>query len=93
MARGAPQTSAPIPLSSLGPQAIVQHRLQASRYSLEAVRSHEKWDRDLVALRRELIAQLDAAGYSPSQIGRVLNRDHTTILYQLGRRRGRGPAA
>jgi len=40
--------------------------------------------RAAVHARIEIAKRLRARGYSTPQIGRVLNRDHTTIVYYLG---------
>lgn len=40
--------------------------------------------RAAVHARIEIAKRLRARGYSMPQIGRVLNRDHTTIVYYLG---------
>jgi chromosomal replication initiation ATPase DnaA len=39
----------------------------------------------LVTARKEVAEILEAAGYSYSDIGRALNRDHSTVLHFLGR--------
>ena len=39
----------------------------------------------LMQARVEVAKRLDARGWSSKQIGRVLNRDHTTIIFYLGR--------
>lgn len=39
----------------------------------------------LVLARVEVARRLDARGYSTSKIGTILQRDHTTIVYYLGR--------
>lgn len=41
---------------------------------------------DLVRARIEITRRLTARKYSTTQIGRVLNRDHTMASYYLGRR-------
>lgn len=37
----------------------------------------------MVAVRRECIAMLRAKGYSTTEIGRIMNRDHSTIVTSL----------
>lgn len=41
--------------------------------------------------RRRAIAEMREAGASSVEIGRALGRDHTTILYHLGRLPGKLP--
>lgn len=45
--------------------------------------------RRYVPARIELARELDAAGYIPAQIGRWLKRDHTTVLWYIGRLPGK----
>lgn len=42
-------------------------------------------NRRVVLARMEIARQLDARGYSTSRIGAILNKDHTTIVFYLGR--------
>ncbi len=42
-----------------------------------------------VKAREAVIARLDADGYSSQEIGRFLQRDHSTVLYHLNGRRQR----
>lgn len=37
----------------------------------------------MVAVRRECIGMLRAKGYSTTEIGRIMNRDHSTIVTSL----------
>lgn len=46
----------------------------------------------LVEARAEIIRRLCAAGVWPTEIGRMLNRDHTTILHHLKKGQDHGPA-
>lgn len=39
----------------------------------------------IVAKRWSVIGELNALGYTSSQIGYITNKDHTTILHALGR--------
>lgn len=39
----------------------------------------------LLKVRIEIAKLLDARGYSSPQIGAILDRDHTTVIYYLGR--------
>lgn len=41
--------------------------------------------RDLSKIRQEFCLRAHVLGYSTPEIGRVLNRDHTSVLYLLGR--------
>jgi len=47
----------------------------------------------LVCARIDAVKRMKAAGYSPTKIGRQLGQDHTTILFYLGRKKGRKPPA
>ncbi len=42
---------------------------------------------NVVRARVEVAKRLDERGYSSPQIGKILNRDHTTVLYYIGRGR------
>jgi chromosomal replication initiation ATPase DnaA len=37
----------------------------------------------LMGARRECVAMLRAKGYSTTEIGRIMNRDHSTIVHSL----------
>jgi len=37
----------------------------------------------LVIVRRECVAMLRAKGYSTTEIGRIMKRDHSTIVHSL----------
>ena len=37
----------------------------------------------LMVARRECVAMLRAKGYSTTEIGRIMNRDHSTIVHSL----------
>lgn len=41
--------------------------------------------REHVPARYQAMRRAYEAGYSTTQIGRALNRDHTTVLYAIGR--------
>ena len=50
--------------------------------------------RSVVACRRACAFELQRRGLSTSEIGRLLGRDHTTVLHMLGRtRRGKAKRA
>lgn len=51
-------------------------------YTAEHILSHSK-QRKLVVARRECIAMLRAKGLSTPQIGKIMNRDHSTIVHAL----------
>lgn len=46
-------------------------------------------NRELVEARKWVARDLRASGYSLEQIGRALNRDHTTIMHYLKARKRR----
>ncbi len=66
------------------PRECVAALCQILGYSLEEMRSPAR-HRDIVAARWTLIAVLYEAGYGLSDIGRILDRHHTTILSALRR--------
>jgi chromosomal replication initiation ATPase DnaA len=43
----------------------------------------EKRYRRLVKVRRECVGMLREKGYSTTEIGRIMNRDHSTIVVSL----------
>jgi DNA-binding CsgD family transcriptional regulator len=51
-------------------------------HSLKALRGESHMP-DLVAARRTIVSEAFAEGYSLSEIGRALNRDHSTIAYHV----------
>jgi chromosomal replication initiation ATPase DnaA len=55
------------------------------KISLEAIRGNNR-QRLLVMARREFCQRADALKeWSASEIGRAINRDHTTVMYHTGR--------
>ncbi len=64
--------------------AIIK-RVAAERYiSVEAIRGKSR-DRYVYQARQDIAKELYDLGLSTTQIGKYLNRDHTTILYMMGR--------
>jgi chromosomal replication initiator protein len=51
-------------------------------YTLEDILGKSKL-KALVAVRRKCIVWLREKGYSTTEIGRIMNRDHTTIVHAL----------
>ncbi len=51
-------------------------------YTLEDILGKSKL-KELVAVRRKCIVCLRGKGYSTTEIGRIMNRDHTTIVHAL----------
>jgi len=51
-------------------------------YKVEDVLSHKK-HKTLVAVRRKCVVMLRNKNYSTLQIGKILNRDHSTICHAL----------
>ena len=45
----------------------------------------------VVCARIDAVKRMKAAGYSATKIGKQLGQDHTTVLFYLGRRKGRKP--
>ena len=64
---------------------LVVMRVNATGYSLKFVRSGKRWD-NLVDIRQSIAAEAREHEFSYPQIGRALNRDHTTIISLLRRR-------
>ena len=65
----------------------LEHTIQiAQKYGLTSEhilgRSRDKW---IVKARREVCKELYAKGMSSKTIGNFLNRNHTSILYLLGK--------
>ena len=70
---------------------LVVMRVNASGYTLRFVRSELRWT-ELVDLRQAIATEAKTK-FSYPQIGRALNRDHTTIISLLRRRPSRGKVA
>lgn len=51
-------------------------------YTAQDIIGKRKFKR-LVMVRRECAVMLRAKGYSTTQIGRIMNRDHSTIVHSL----------
>lgn len=51
-------------------------------YTAEDVLGKSRYKR-LVMVRRECVGMLRAKGYSTTEIGRIMNRDHSTIVVSL----------
>lgn len=57
-------------------------------YTLEDILGKSKL-KALVAVRRKCIIWLRGKGYSTTEIGRIMNRDHTTIVHSLQKSRAK----
>lgn len=55
---------------------------KAHCFTLEDILGPRKF-KPLVAVRRKCIVMLREKGYSTTEIGRILNRDHSTICHAL----------
>ena len=64
--------------------AIVAYRAFRSGLSLRTLRSADK-RAELVRVRQQAAWEARKSGYSLWQIGRALNRDHSTIRYSIQR--------
>jgi len=53
-----------------------------NRFTLEDILGKSKFG-PLVKVRRKCVGVLRAKGYSTTEIGRIMNRDHTTIVASL----------
>lgn len=51
-------------------------------YTVADILSHKK-HKTLVEVRRKCVAMLRDKGYSTLQIGKIMNRDHSTICHAL----------
>jgi len=51
-------------------------------YTAEDILGKSRYKR-LVMVRRECVGMLRAKGYSTTEIGRIMNRDHSTIVVSL----------
>ena len=51
-------------------------------YTLEDILGKSKL-KALVAVRRKCVVWLRGKGYSTTEIGRIMNRDHSTIVHSL----------
>lgn len=51
-------------------------------YTLEDILGKSKL-KELVAVRRKCVVWLRGKGYSTTEIGRIMNRDHSTIVHSL----------
>lgn len=65
-------------------RAIIRQVAAACGVSPKRIVSRERTDA-VVYARMEVARRLDGFGYSSSRIGEMLCRDHTTILFYLGR--------
>lgn len=72
---------------SAGKRILREVAAEARRSTKELTGTYR--DSDLVALRLEFIYRARAAGLGSVTMGRVLNRDHTTILYHINGWRAR----
>lgn len=61
---------------------LVAYRAMCAGVGLRTLRSADK-RRELVAIRRRIAREAKGCGFSLWQIGRALNRDHSTILFHL----------
>lgn len=55
-------------------------------YTLEDILGKSKL-KELVAVRRKCVVWLRGKGYSTTEIGRIMNRDHSTIVHSLQKSR------
>jgi len=59
---------------------------KAHRFTLEDILGPRKF-KPLVAVRRKCIVVLRQKGHTTTEIGRIMNRDHTTIVHALQKSR------
>ena len=55
---------------------------QEHDYTFEDIVGHCK-TKHLVTVRRQCVVMLREKGYSTTEIGRIMNRDHSTIVHAL----------
>lgn len=53
-----------------------------NRFTLEDILGKSKF-RPLVMVRRKCVVMLREKGYSTTEIGRIMHRDHSTIVHSL----------
>ena len=63
---------------------VLAQEAATAGFTSERVRGPKR-DVELVAVRRRIIHRLRVAGYSLPEIGRTINRDHTTVMHHLER--------
>ncbi len=63
---------------------ILKEVSRRSGIPIAKIRSHSR-NAYVVLARNEVMKRLDEFHYSLSQIGRVVNRDHSTVCFALGR--------
>lgn len=82
----------PVLIDSLGmtPRQVNMLQIEAIAkahcFTLEDILGPRKF-RPLVAVRRKCIVVLRQKGHTTTEIGRIMNRDHTTIVHALQKSR------
>ena len=69
---------------------IIHAVCDAMGADVAAVKAHGKGDHVVMAAREQVVLCAREAGFSYSQIGRVMSRDHTTIMAAVRRLARRG---
>jgi chromosomal replication initiator protein len=59
---------------------------QEHKFTLEDILGKRKF-KPLVKIRRKCVVMLREKGYSTTEIGRIMNRDHSTIVTSLQKSR------
>jgi chromosomal replication initiator protein len=59
---------------------------QEHKFTLEDILGKRKF-KPLVTVRRKCVVMLREKGYSTTEIGRIMNRDHSTIVTSLQKSR------
>ncbi len=62
--------------------ADIREIAESYGYTAEDILGKSRYKR-LVMVRRQCVGMLRAKGYSTTEIGRILNRDHSTIVVSL----------
>lgn len=65
-------------------EALIRRMANERYISIETLRGRSR-DRFVYQTRKDIAQELYDRGLSIAQIGRYLNRDHTTILNMMGR--------
>lgn len=62
----------------------IEHLAEGYGYTVEDMLGKSRFKR-VVAVRRLCVLMLREKGYSTTEIGRIMNRDHSTIVHALNK--------
>jgi len=69
--------------------ALIDEVAQLHGYTVEDVIGKSRFKK-LVAVRQLCVFRLREEGYSTTEIGRIMNRDHSTIVHALNKDKANG---